>query len=122
LAEPQAWLAAATSADARIAARRIIAAIAGAAANGVFSVRELWQKAGGRVPARRGHKHSVARGAHDEQGEGEGLGGGHFVLAAAGLSILRSCVADTVCSLKHPWSSPKNFRFRRCRRSNLDQN
>jgi hypothetical protein len=28
----------------------------------------------------------------------------------------------TVGSLKHPWSSPKNFRFRRCRRSNLDQN
>ena len=26
---------------------------------------------------------------------------------------------STVCSLKHPWSSPKNFRFRRCRRSNL---
>jgi hypothetical protein len=28
----------------------------------------------------------------------------------------------TVCSLKQPWSSPKNFQFRRCRRSNLDQN
>jgi hypothetical protein len=28
----------------------------------------------------------------------------------------------TVRSLKHPWSSPENFRFRRCRRSNLDQN
>ena len=28
----------------------------------------------------------------------------------------------TVCSHKQPWSSPKNFRFRRCRRSNLDQN
>jgi hypothetical protein len=25
-------------------------------------------------------------------------------------------------SLGHPWPSPKNFRFRHCRRSNLDQN
>jgi hypothetical protein len=29
---------------------------------------------------------------------------------------------STVGSRKHPWSSLKNFRFRRCRRSNLDQN
>jgi hypothetical protein len=38
--------------------------------------------------------------------------------AAGGAAVLRT----TVCSLKQPWSSPKNFRFRRCRRSNLDQN
>jgi hypothetical protein len=29
---------------------------------------------------------------------------------------------STLRLLKHPWSSPKNFRFRHCRRSNLDQN
>jgi hypothetical protein len=28
----------------------------------------------------------------------------------------------TIRSLNHPWSSPKNFWFRRCRRSFLDQN
>ena len=31
-------------------------------------------------------------------------------------------ISHTVRSLKHPWSSPRNFQFRRCRRSNLDQN
>ena len=44
----------------------------------------------------------------------------HGCSACAGVDTLR--VRRTVCSLKHPWSSPKNFRFRRCRRSNLDQN
>jgi hypothetical protein len=29
---------------------------------------------------------------------------------------------DTDGSLKDPWSSPKNFRYRRCRMSFLDQN
>ena len=39
-------------------------------------------------------------------------------------NLTSSALGRTVCSLtsKQPWSSPKNFRFRRCRRSNLDQN
>jgi hypothetical protein len=37
-------------------------------------------------------------------------------------SYIVAFTADTVRLLKHPWSSPKNFLFRRCRRSNLDQN
>jgi hypothetical protein len=37
--------------------------------------------------------------------------------------ILEYIYIATLGSLKHPWSSsPKNFRSRRCRRSNLDQN
>jgi hypothetical protein len=38
------------------------------------------------------------------------------------LHVYSSVHTSTVCSLKHPWSSPKNFRSRHCRRSNLDQN
>ena len=69
------------------------------------------------------------------------LQGSQFVILASYLLpkstvIMQQCVThmlpgtcakfstkfSTVGSLKHPWSSPKNFRFRRCRRSNLDQN
>jgi hypothetical protein len=43
-------------------------------------------------------------------------------MVAEVLLVPRTTYVLSVCLSTPPWSSPKNYQFRRCRRSNLDQN